>query len=294
MADDKTELEVRQKIEDAGLRPTEVIDRYYFHSVYFREPGGVLFEIATDQPGFTIDESKPELGTSLMLPPQYEPNRKLYEELLPVLDINDSGADTFVFKHLEPSNSDKYFVLLHGTGGDETSFIPLAREINPDYGVISLRGNVLEDGNIRRFFARKDAHNYDRQSIDIETEKLYQFVNSQIKKLGIKWRQLVFVGYSNGANLGVSLLFSHPEVEISQLVLMHPVIVFDPPKELDLSDKKILVTSGENDPFSRDPNEAKKLVELLEQAGADVVHFEHEHGHSITETEIEQVRLYLS
>jgi len=65
-----------------GLYPTEVVDRNYFHSIYFREPGGILFEIATDPPGFMIDESFETLGTELKLPAWHEPKRKLIEQIL--------------------------------------------------------------------------------------------------------------------------------------------------------------------------------------------------------------------
>ena len=65
----------RETLERLGLQPTEVIDRQYFQSVYFREPGGVLYEIATDGPGFTVDEAAGGLGGSLQLPPQYEASR---------------------------------------------------------------------------------------------------------------------------------------------------------------------------------------------------------------------------
>ncbi len=69
-----------------GLHPTPVIDRQYFESVYFTEPGGVLFEIATDGPGFGVDEDETELGQALRLPPQYEPRRAAIEAELPALD----------------------------------------------------------------------------------------------------------------------------------------------------------------------------------------------------------------
>lgn len=78
-------MEFREKVREAGLSITEKIDRNYFYSLYFREPGGVLFEIASDNPGFATDESVAELGTHLMLPPQYESSRKKIEEILPVL-----------------------------------------------------------------------------------------------------------------------------------------------------------------------------------------------------------------
>lgn len=78
-------MEFREKIAAKGLGITPKIDRDYFFSLYFREPGGVLFELATDNPGFTRDEPLSELGTSLKLPKQYEPARKQIEKSLPVL-----------------------------------------------------------------------------------------------------------------------------------------------------------------------------------------------------------------
>jgi glyoxalase family protein len=76
---------VRARLEDAGRRPTEVIDRFWFESVYFLEPGGVLFEIATDGPGFAVDEPAATLGERLVLPPWLEPERRGIEAALPPL-----------------------------------------------------------------------------------------------------------------------------------------------------------------------------------------------------------------
>lgn len=83
--DDNILMQFRQKVVDAGLSITEKIDRNYFYSLYFREPGGVLFEIASDNPGFAVDEAVNELGTNLKLPAQYEKSRKEIEKALPVL-----------------------------------------------------------------------------------------------------------------------------------------------------------------------------------------------------------------
>ena len=80
-----TELKVREVIERARRRPTEVIDRFWFKSVYFLEPGGVLFELATDGPGFTVDEDPKSLGEHLVLPPWLESQRKEIESNLPPL-----------------------------------------------------------------------------------------------------------------------------------------------------------------------------------------------------------------
>lgn len=84
--DDATQMEFHEKIRKMGFNITPQIDRNYFHSLYFREPGGVLFEIATDNPGFTVDEPMAELGHSLKLPAQYEPQRAVIEKHLVPLD----------------------------------------------------------------------------------------------------------------------------------------------------------------------------------------------------------------
>lgn len=83
--DDQVLMQVRQRVLDRGWHITEKIDRDYFYSLYFREPGGVLFEIATDNPGFDVDESVEELGGTLQLPTQYEPFRERIEKALPQL-----------------------------------------------------------------------------------------------------------------------------------------------------------------------------------------------------------------
>ena len=79
------QLALRDRIEEAGRRPTEVIDRFWFKSVYFMEPGGVLFELATDGPGFSVDEDRSRLGETLVLPPWLEPHRQEIEAALPPL-----------------------------------------------------------------------------------------------------------------------------------------------------------------------------------------------------------------
>jgi hypothetical protein len=80
---DDAEVAGRAALLTAGVSVTPVRDRQYFHSIYFHEPGGVLFEIATDVPGFTIDEPLVTLGTVLKLPPWLEANRAVLEKKLP-------------------------------------------------------------------------------------------------------------------------------------------------------------------------------------------------------------------
>jgi glyoxalase family protein len=86
--DESTQLEVRKKISQRMLNPTPVLDRSYFTSIYFREPGGVLFEVATSGPGFLIDEDKDKLGGALKLPEQYEAYREQIEKAVVPITIN--------------------------------------------------------------------------------------------------------------------------------------------------------------------------------------------------------------
>ena len=93
VADDTAEMAMRERVIAAGLRPTPQVDRNYFRSVYFREPGGVLYELATLPPGFTVDEPLDHLGETLMLPAQYEPRRAELERVLPALEpVADSSS----------------------------------------------------------------------------------------------------------------------------------------------------------------------------------------------------------
>ncbi|NBC66211.1 MAG: ring-cleaving dioxygenase [Bacteroidetes bacterium] len=85
--DDEEQKEMRQKVIELGLQPTNVIDRHWFHSIYFQSPGGVLFEIATDGPGYDVDEDPDKLGQKLILPPWLESRREMIEKRLPEVNV---------------------------------------------------------------------------------------------------------------------------------------------------------------------------------------------------------------
>ena len=89
--DDAQQLDWRRTLAQSGSNVSPVMDRNYFHSIYFREPGGVLFEIATDSPGFAVDEPLDQLGSTLKLPRQYEPLRAELEGFLPKLKVAGRG-----------------------------------------------------------------------------------------------------------------------------------------------------------------------------------------------------------
>ncbi len=91
VTDDRAQARARADVIDAGARPTGIIDRFWFRSVYFKEPGGVLFELATDGPGFAVDESADTLGEHLVLPPWLENDRAAIERMLPPLKFGISS-----------------------------------------------------------------------------------------------------------------------------------------------------------------------------------------------------------
>ena len=91
MPDQQTQEAWRQELTERGHQVTQILDRQYFTSIYFREPGGVLFEIATDTPGFDIDEPLLELGRSLKLPPWLEPSREAIENAVAPIRIPDEN-----------------------------------------------------------------------------------------------------------------------------------------------------------------------------------------------------------
>ncbi len=87
--DRETQARWRSELVEAGLSVTEILDRRYFTSIYFHEPGGVLLEIATDNPGFAVDEPLLELGRALRLPPWLEPDREQIQAALPPIRVDD-------------------------------------------------------------------------------------------------------------------------------------------------------------------------------------------------------------
>ena len=102
-ASDADQREWRNVLVRAGINVSPVMDRRYFHSIYYREPGGILFEIATDAPGFATDEPISRLGERLMLPPWLESSRRAIEAALPPLTLpGDVDASAIEFVSIAP------------------------------------------------------------------------------------------------------------------------------------------------------------------------------------------------
>ncbi|BFH14480.1 alpha/beta hydrolase [Paenibacillus melissococcoides] len=175
-------------------------------------------------------------------------------------------------------------VLLHGTGGSERDLVPLARMISPESAVLSLRGNVLENG-MPRFFRRLAEGVFDEEDLLFRTGEVNEFLDQAAEQYGFDRRHLVAVGYSNGANIAASLLF-HIQEAWAGAILHHPMVPRRGVVLPELSGIPVFIGAGKNDPICP-PQETEELEGLLRGAGADVtVHWER-YGHQLTSTEAE-------
>jgi phospholipase/carboxylesterase len=192
-----------------------------------------------------------------------------------------------MMKHLYRQGSDTavpVLVLFHGTGGTEHDLLPLAELISPASSVLSVRGNVSENG-MSRYFRRLAEGVFDEKDLVFRTRELSAFLDEAAIQYGFDRRNLVAIGYSNGANIAGSLLFHYPDA-LRGAVLHHPMVPLRGIQLPDLSGTPVFIAAGRNDPICS-PQETEELHALLAGAGASVtVHWESA-GHRLTRTEIE-------
>lgn len=190
-------------------------------------------------------------------------------------------------KHIFQQGTDSaapVLVLFHGTGGTERDLLPIAGAISPASSVLSVRGNVLENG-MPRFFRRLAEGVFDEEDLIARTKELHDFLDQASAEHGFDRRNLVAVGYSNGANIAGSLLF-HYKDSLRGAILHHPMVPRRGIGLPDLSGVPVFIGAGMNDPICT-AEETEELRALLAGAGADAtVHWERS-GHQLTRTEIE-------
>ncbi|MFX3636523.1 MAG: alpha/beta hydrolase [Candidatus Pristimantibacillus sp.] len=189
-------------------------------------------------------------------------------------------------KHIYKQGTDSsqpVLVLLHGTGGNEHDLLPLAEIISPTSSVLSVRGNVLENG-MPRFFRRLAEGIFDIEDLKFRTQELNEFLDQAAVEYGFDRNNLVAVGYSNGANIAGSLLF-HYQNSLRGAILHHPMVPIRGTELPDMSQLPVFIGAGKNDPICP-PRETEDLEVLLSGAGASVtVHWE-QFGHQLTATEV--------
>jgi predicted esterase len=183
------------------------------------------------------------------------------------------------------------FLLLHGTGGNEEDLIPLAYELDKSAAILSPRGKVLENGITPRFFRRLAEGVFDLEDLKFRTNELADFVIDASKTYNFDLQHVISVGYSNGANIGASILLLRPEI-LSSAILFRPMVPLVPEKLPDLSSKHIFMSSGLMDPIVS-LDEADRLFGLFKKAGAKVSLNWQESGHELTKDEIRKAKEWL-
>ncbi|MBS4196910.1 alpha/beta hydrolase [Lederbergia citri] len=176
-------------------------------------------------------------------------------------------------------------LLLHGTGGTEHDLINIGKMISPNSSLLGVRGNVLENG-MPRFFRRLAEGVFDEEDLVLRTEELQQFIDKSAEEYQFDRHNVMAIGYSNGANIAGSLLF-HYKDSLKAAILFHPMV---PRRGIELpalSGTSVFIGAGKNDPLCP-AQESIDLMELLQNAGAQVqIHWEN-HGHQLTRSEVEK------
>jgi predicted esterase len=190
-----------------------------------------------------------------------------------------------------PGVSGETVLLLHGTGGDESSLVELGRILRPDANLLSPRGQVLEGGNMPRFFRRLAEGVFDVPDLIARTDDLSRFVEQSATRYGFDPARVTAVGFSNGANIAASLLLLHPGVLKRAVLLRAMVPLESEPKRLDGT--AVWLGAGRHDPIVPAANTAR-LAQLLEQRGATVKLDWREAGHQLARGEVEAIQDWLN
>jgi phospholipase/carboxylesterase len=199
------------------------------------------------------------------------------------------SKDSYIHAKLPGSPGSSLLFLFHGTGGNEQQLVSLGQQLIPAAAIVSPRGDVSEHG-AARFFRRTGEGVYDMDDLAVRTGRMADFIRAhrEIAKPGAT----IGLGYSNGANILASVLFSDPAL-FDAVVLMHPLIPFEPEIKGDLGGKRILITAGRRDPICP-PNLTSRLEAHLRAAKADVTVEWHDGGHELRPNEIEAARRLLA
>jgi predicted esterase len=195
------------------------------------------------------------------------------------------------FVPAKDSDSPVVLLLLHGTGGNEQDLLPIGMQLQPGAALLSPRGKVMENG-MPRFFRRLAEGVFDVDDLKFRTHELAEFVRSAAEQYGFQEKNLVAIGYSNGANIASSLMLLHPHL-LAGAVLFRPMVPFTMDFTPDLRDAHVLLASGKRDPIVH-PEQVDRLAAMFELAGADVTIYWHDGGHELGQDDLASAKNWLS
>ena len=292
-ADDAGDVRsMRLSLREHG--PTEVHDRKYFLSLYVRDPAGILLEYATDGPGMTLDESPDELGSTLFTPPHEAGRAEDLKAMLPQFAL--PGEERFPARDLPfvhrlnrpPDPDGTTIVLMHAAGGNEADLMPIARRIAPRATLLGVRGRATEEGS-NRWFRRAGETSFDQQDIRDEAGALAAFVDGAGVGYGLDPDKLIFLGYSNGANMLGAFILLHPGV-VRRAILLRAVQVLENLPHADITGTKVLVLEGSDDPFL---GAAPAVADHLVMSGAVVEVRTLQADHQLAATDVSEAAKWI-
>ncbi|NJP37533.1 alpha/beta hydrolase [Alkalicoccus luteus] len=192
-------------------------------------------------------------------------------------------------KHIyQQGNENKpVLLMLHGTGGTEHDLLSVASMIDKEASVLSVRGNVSENG-MTRYFKRHAPGILDQEDLAYRTDELFEFIKQAADDYGFDPSRVVAVGYSNGANIAANLLLKI-KGSLAGAILYHPMIPNKDAVVPDLSEVPVFIGAGINDQMVP-MEETEKLRDILQENGANVSMKVETNGHQLTGTEIDASR----
>jgi len=285
----------RMKAHDAGrqLALSPLREHGYFTSLYFREPAGAILEVASDEPGMTLDEPVQALGERLVLPPDLEPRRAELETVLPAFALPGEPRlprrDLGWTHRYVPGSADLVLLLLHGPGGDETTLLPLARQASPEAHLLSLRGHVALAGK-PAFAAQTASGELDAAGLSLAADELAAFVARAADHYGLEGLPVVAVGHEDGADLALAGLAARPEAFAGAALLRPAHVPVDPPRGR-LDGRRALVVLGTADPAHA---QGEAAAAYLTSAGAEVEVVRLKLGTVLWDPDVEALREWLA
>ncbi len=181
-------------------------------------------------------------------------------------------------------------LLLHGTGGDETSLLPLAADVAPGTALLSPQGKTMIE-DMRRFFPMGANGEIDRDELQYQTAEVAEFLQEAAHTYGFDPARVAALGYSNGAAMAASLLLLRPHL-LMGAVILRPVLPPAPPRLPDLSGRPVLIAGGRHDDLAA-PQDAERLAEVLRSAGARVTLHMEDAGHKLRPGEFRLLKRWM-
>lgn len=192
-----------------------------------------------------------------------------------------------IHKFIKGTNPNKpTLLLLHGTGGDENDLLPVGKMIDQEANLLSVRGEVIENG-MPRFFRRLSPGVFDEQDLMYRTSQLHDFIDQASKTYDFDRGDVIAVGYSNGANIAANMLMQIP-YSLRGAILMHPMLLRKDDQIPELKNTTVLITAGNNDPIV--PLESTQALKaVLDRHGANVSLSWFKFGHKLSSEEIQVI-----